>query len=377
VRIHSFVGMVIRRFATAAAIWFAAAAVVLLTAAVKPGHAVPAFSRMYGVPCTTCHTVPPQLNAAGRTFQANLFRWAEGGPARRRGLIALPISGIATAAWVNNTSLDITSGPQFETLELFASDSFTLDAQRNGGYFVDVTALVREGRAGDMEAAWAALPVAGKKGQLALTAGQFTPMMYQYDPVNSLTRFQPVGLSVGTDGITFANATPGLRLDYFDNRGKGTADGNYVAVGLPFEGHLTLNKDADLGDPKGLFLHGFRRQGKGSLGAFGYVHGNRNQIGLLGTFEPSPTVTLFAAAATSHDGDFGNSRGLSFQADWIVTPGVALTGRLESTSGFQDDTYPIFAVNYFPFKKGFLRLSAETTQQKGNHQNAIYAYLMY
>jgi hypothetical protein len=344
-----------------------------------PAQAVPAFSRMYGIPCTTCHTVAPQLNETGRAFQANLFRWPsaeQGGPPRRRGLTALPISGIVTATYVRNASFDITSGPEVENLKLFAADSFALDDRRSGGYFIESATLVREGRGGDLVGAWVGVPIAGRNGQITLTAGQFSPMMYQYDPENSLTTTLPAGLSLGADGVTFVDALPGLRLDYFDNRGKGTADGNYLALGLPFAGHLALNRSAQLGDPKGVFLHGFQRRGKGSYGAFGYLNGSRNQIGLLGTFEALPTLYLIGAAATAHD-TFGTNRGLSVQADWTAAPGLALTGRLESVSGFLDDTYPVAAVTYFPFSNGFLRLSAETVQQKGNRQTALYAYLLF
>ena len=361
--------------------WLLAAALLCaVVAAGKPAHAVPAFSRMYHVPCQTCHTVAPSLNASGRAFQANLFRWASeessGGIPKQHNLLALPISAIATFDTVKDVSRHVTSHYQFETLELFASDSLIIDTRRNGGYFVNYVAAIQREHAGDLNDAWVALPIAGKRGQVAMTAGQFSPMMYQYDPVNSLTESLPVGLSLGTDGIAFTAPTPGLRLDYFDNRGKGTADGNYLAIGVPWEGHLTLNDDSRLYDSRGVFLHGFRRQGKNSLGLFGYLNGGRRQIGILGTMEATPNLNLLAAAATAKD-TFGNSQGLSLEANWIATPNVAVTGRLESIFGFQKDTYPVAAVTYYPFYPPYLRLSIETVQQKSNRQVALSTYLLF
>lgn len=37
----------------------------------RTAHAVPSFSRQTGLPCDTCHTVPPQLTAFGRYFKMN------------------------------------------------------------------------------------------------------------------------------------------------------------------------------------------------------------------------------------------------------------------------------------------------------------------
>lgn len=346
-----------------------------------PAQAIPAFSRMYDVPCMTCHTVAPNLNATGRTFQANFFRWAaETAPTRQRGILATPVSGIVTADVVRNTTRRVTSRYQFETLELYAADSFTLNKQRNGGFFIQDVAAIREGKSGILGNAWVAVPVAGKNGQVAVTAGQFSPMMYQYDPLNSLTNSLPVGLSLGSNGIAFTAATPGVRVDYFDNRGKGTADGTYVSGGVAFGGNLTLNSDSRLYEPRGTFLHGFRRQGKGSVGAFGYASGGRYQIGLLGTFEILPELNLMAAAATARDEFSGrglSSKGYSLEANWAIKPNLALTGRLESTSGIVKETYPVAAVTYYPFTLSVLRISVETIQQKSNRQIGLYTYLLF
>lgn len=349
-------------------------ALILLAIGARHARALPTFSRQYGVPCQTCHTVAPHLNAAGRAFQANYFRWAAGAASKSgRGLLnTLPVSGMGTFNRVENVSLGITSKADFRTLELFLADSFPVGkGQQAGGYFVDWFAANRDARAGDLGDAWVAVPVAGARGQFTLMAGQFTPMLFQYDPLNRLTPSVPVGLSGAADAFSFTDAVPGVRLDWFDNRGKGTADGKYVSVGMPYHGHLTLNKDSRLYNAHGVFLHAFQRKGGTSVGAFGFNSDSNRLGGLLGTYEPLPNLSLLGAATSAHD-RFGNRRGLSLEADYTPLPLLAVTGRLESTHGIQNDTYPVLALTVYPFRQGFVRLTGETVQQKGQRTNSVY-----
>jgi hypothetical protein len=37
----------------------------------RPALAIPVFARVYDKPCSTCHTVYPQLNPAGEDFRAH------------------------------------------------------------------------------------------------------------------------------------------------------------------------------------------------------------------------------------------------------------------------------------------------------------------
>lgn len=48
-------------------------AMVLLTA-VQPAHAIPAFARKYGLPCSACHQAWPMLNNFGQTFKDNGYQ---------------------------------------------------------------------------------------------------------------------------------------------------------------------------------------------------------------------------------------------------------------------------------------------------------------
>jgi len=347
----------------------------------RPARALPTFSRRYNVPCQTCHTVAPHLNRFGLAFQANYFRWPSddgSAPPRPPGLLSsIPLSGMATFSRVENRSQHVTSDTDFRSLELFLADGFTID-RKPGGFFLDTTAIVRDSRGGDLENAWVAVPVAGDRGQLALVAGQFTPMLYQYDPINRLTASQPAGLATAAGGVGFADPVPGVRLDWFNNRGKSSADGDYVSLGVPFRGHLTLNDESRLGDGNGLFLHAFRRRGGSSLGAFGYTKGSSRLGGVLGTHQAREDLYLLGAATVGHD-RFGNPRALSLGADYIPLPYLGLTARMESTagSGFGSDTYPVAAITLTVPGRSFLRLTGETVQQKGNRTFSLYGYVQF
>lgn len=41
----------------------------LMLSAVQPAHAIPAFARKYGLPCSACHEAWPKLNSFGQTFK--------------------------------------------------------------------------------------------------------------------------------------------------------------------------------------------------------------------------------------------------------------------------------------------------------------------
>ena len=141
----------------------------------RPGQALPIYARRYEVTCDTCHTVVPALNAFGQAFQANHFNWPGGHPPAHKLLLqAFPISGLATFSQTHLQGNGTTSG-DFRTLELYLSDGFSLGGPRDGGYFVDDFAAINAVRAGNLENAFLSLPVAGAQGQLALTAGQYTP----------------------------------------------------------------------------------------------------------------------------------------------------------------------------------------------------------
>jgi hypothetical protein len=340
-------------------------------------HALPEFARQYGETCQKCHSIPPRLNAFGLAFQANHYNWPGAKPppgksGRKSDLAALPFSGLATFSWEDNRT-EGKSTSHFRALELFVAHGFGVGRQRRGGYFVDAIAATRDedDREGNLEKAFVSLPMVGRRGQGALTLGQFTPLTYQWDPNNQLTETLPFALADDVDGFSFTDAVPGLRAEYFDHRGQESADGNYVTVGVPFEGRLALNRQARLGSPRGVFAHGFRRWGLNSVGLFGFTHAGNHLEGVIGTRALGKNLYLLGAAAVGHDKE-GTTRRLALQGEYVVSSRFALTADLESLGGHQNDLGSIAAVTYYPFKLPVLRLTAEMVQRKGNRALTLF-----
>ena len=55
--------------------WFLASQIVLLIVLSNSGHAIPAFARMYGTSCSTCHLDFPKLNDFGKAFKDAGFKF--------------------------------------------------------------------------------------------------------------------------------------------------------------------------------------------------------------------------------------------------------------------------------------------------------------
>src|SRR5207248_2081674 len=200
----------------------------------SPGYALPVFARRYGETCQKCHSIAPRLNSFGLAFQANHYNWPGKRPARDKAArqsegLGLPLSGLATFSGEDNRT-ERTSTAHFRALELFVANGFGVGPMRRGGYFVDAVAATRneDDREGDLEKAFATLPVAGRRGQGALTVGQFIPLSYQWDPNNQLTETLPFALADDLDGFSFTDPVPGLRAVYFNHPGRASHEGAYV-----------------------------------------------------------------------------------------------------------------------------------------------------
>jgi len=390
-------------------VW-ACAVVVGVCAAPRPAHALPKFARQYGVSCGTCHSIPPRLNPFGLAFQASYFNWPGGSKAKKSLRQAFPVSGLAIASLEDNHTTGDTTA-KFRYLFLHASEGFRVGTAGNGGFFLKaLAAATGDEDEGQLEQAFLALPLAAK-GRLSVVAGQFTPLMYQWDPINRLTSSTPLaaakavssevtevqsgggnggggpyggyggggyggggGGGGGADAFAFSftRPTPGVRLDFFSGRGAASADGTYVSLGVPFRGQLAFNDNAHLGGARGLFLHAFKRRGHSSLGVLGYKNGGRHLEGITGTHQVAPKVYLLVLGALGHD-EAGSTRRFSAEAEYVANHRLALTGRLDLLGGAQNDVAPTLAVTYYPLKLPVLRLTAEATQQKGNRFFALFA----
>lgn len=334
-----------------------------------PGVALPVYSRQFNVPCSTCHTVAPRLNRFGYAFQANHFNWPEGegkqGEGKRQSVSRyLPFTALATLGYSHNLTEQHETA-SIQSVELFASSGLGINHGRQGGYFVNLTAAANDGSGGDLDNAFVALPLAGKRGQLAITLGQATALQYQYDPVNSLTDTLPYGFTEGVDNFAFGASTPMLKLDYFDHRGTMTADGNYVSIGVPFQGHLAFNRTLNLGSANGLFLHAFHRRGYGTLGILSYLHGESNTLGVIGTYGFHDRLYLTGLAMLAHQPGY-NTTHTALEAEYLPSHLLGLSGRLEFIDGEQSDVASVAAINYYPTTNQYFRLSLESRQRRAD-----------
>jgi len=279
---------------------------------------------------------------------------------------------MVTASSVDNLTFGQTS-TDFRTLELFLSGGYQLGAHDHGGYFLDTFAVRKAGPGGDLGDAYLSVPVPGARDRLALTLGQFSPMLFQYDPINSLTQAKPAALAVAVDAFALTDVVPGVRLDYFDGRGKGTANGNYVSLGMPMQGHLSFTNDPGLTGSRGVFAQLFHRQGYLSFGGFAYKHGGSHREALIATGSLGQKIFLTGVGNVGHDA-LGGHRDLSLEAEYLPTQYLALTGRLEAMGGPKNDFYPVAAVTYYPFHQHLIRLLAQTSQGRGNHNVSLFIF---
>jgi hypothetical protein len=336
-----------------------------------PANALPKWTREYGMPCAGCHTVAPRLNQFGRAFQANNFSFPGSQLSVRKG--SLPISGIALfQAERNLTERRNVTG--FRNLKLFVVDPIHFGGSRSGVYYANPVAVSEDSarRSGSVDDLFLTLPVAGSRGQWTVTAGQWMPMLNQWSGHNLFTRSSPAGLDLGNGEFSFAGHMPGIRVDYFDHRGAGTADGNYMGIGLPFHGHLDLRHGSRIDDGRGLFIHGFRRSGPTSIGGFGFVDGKSRLGGLLWTRDFGADYALWMIGGIGRN-ELGNTRRASIEADRYFGNRLALTGRLDIISGAGSETASAVAVTVFPFKEAIMRATLEFTQRRGNRSIAILA----
>jgi hypothetical protein len=342
-------------------------------------HALPKFSREYHVPCKTCHVSPPELTKQGMAFQANYFNWPGGPPPNHpdKSLAADPVS-----IFVNSTYSDQEGGSmhdaQFDNMWLETADGFNTSAGgHGGGYWLEYELAEKDGtRPGDLGNVFVATPIAGARGQLAINVGQFGPFDYQYGDASYLSQSTIEAIDAGDNGISFDSPTPQVALQWYDNRGERTANGNYVNVGMPFGGELDANQDSRLYSAQGAYIHAFRRDGYTTNGLFAYRDGAASYEGLIVTRQPWTALRILGAGSTGTDST-GTAQRLSVQGDYNICPDLAFVGRYELVRGSDHDEYPVYSINWYPGGQRILRLTAETIQDSGNRNNTLYATLQY
>ena len=145
--------------------------VFLVTLTAFVGFTTALFSRQYKVSCQMCHSVAPRLNYFGLAFQANYYNWPRpaAGPEKRP---VVPLSATATLIAQDNRTKDRTIGG-FRELRIFMADGFRLGGIRPAGYFTNPIAAAsnaNEDQPGGIDDLFVSLPIAGRRGQWAVTA---------------------------------------------------------------------------------------------------------------------------------------------------------------------------------------------------------------
>ncbi len=353
----------------------------LLALQISTARALPVYSRQYGVGCQMCHTVTPRLNRFGYAFQANYFNWPDrSGPPKIDPTRYLPLSTLTTFSYQSDfTNRQDTLN--FRAFELFFSSGFSSQQSppgRAGGYFVNFLAssTSADATSGDLGDAYVALPFAGKRGQAAIVIGQATPLRYQYNPNNSLTDQIPYALDEGVGDFAFGASQPSIRLEYFDNRGNLSADGNYVTLALPLQGHLGLTRAGDIHAEDGAFAHYFHRWGYTTLGALSYVHKSGNLQGLVGTYALRRNLYLTGIATLAHSPGF-NTNHVSLETEYMPSTRLALTGRAELIGGDRSEVATTGALTFYPLRTQYLRLTAEARERRADRAFNLFLRVQY
>ena len=335
-----------------------------------PAEGLPKWTRQYGMPCGGCHTVPPRLSEFGRAFQANNFTIPGAQLSMRKNV--MPLSGIALFSAERNQSRGQGSA-DFRSLKLFAVEPILLGG-RTGVYYANPIAVSNDSsrRAWSVDDVFVTLPVAGSRGQWTVTAGQWMPLQYQWSGHNLLTRTSPSAFELGMDDFHFAGHTPGIRVDFFNRRGEGTGDGDFLSVGIPFTGQIDFGGRTRIGGPHGVFAHAFRRKNGASLGGFGYSRSGNWLGGLLWTRDIGQDYAVWGIAALGED-SAGETRRVSIEADRYFGSRMAVTGRLEWVDGSRSELATVAAITVFPFKEPILRATLELTQSRGDRSLALLA----
>jgi hypothetical protein len=144
--------------------WTSLAALLALAFLSRPAAAVPSFARELGVPCSTCHTSFPQLNAFGREFKLNGYLL---GPASAKGVQAQDAKG--------NTTMSLDSFPPLSamlTADLTSLRKSVPDSQNNSVELPQEASLFFAGRIGPRIGSFLQLTYSQEDGSIGLDVAE-------------------------------------------------------------------------------------------------------------------------------------------------------------------------------------------------------------
>jgi hypothetical protein len=332
----------------------------------SPSWGIPLYSNRYKTSCVTCHTVAPRLNTYGHAFQANFFHLPKASFTAQKTLPAslLAVTGKATK--------------QVQRVEMLAMDGFSLNNGLRGfGFISGNPVTTNSAERGTLKQAYIALPIAGKRGEWGLLVGQTSAKKYQ--ALNTLTDINPIAWDKSVGKFSLAKVMPTVRLDYFSDRGGDSPDGNYMAIGVPFDGTLSLRPDSKWGSPHGLYAQAFQRHGATSLGGIGYVKGNASLWSIVGSKALSEKWSASVTGGVGSTRSVNNAksekvRDVGLETDYYFAPGYAFTSRLEVG---QHAPYVVGAINFLSPQKSGLQLALETSTRPSQQHTTIMARLQF
>ncbi len=302
---------------------------------VQQVQAVPHFARKYEVGCSTCHVLPPKLNAFGESFLARGYRMPDGWkgrkPASSDSTTDTKLAEQEAAASPQNTDskfvrfakaipnwVSVWNSGRYENSNSRFSKGYVnrvevISAGHIGkspfSYFVEWRAVSLEtrgdgslrDRSGRFEDAIINVDINNRN---SLTFGQYRSLR-QVDVSRRLTITEPLIFSASLAGDSSRNSrlqslrafapsgrSAGVTYQFRSLLGKRPSDGLFhlVTIPMPSEFSIPLTSEARReasfqfeGRPKGVFLETFYRRGLNSIGGHAFLDGNRRLVQGVGT----------------------------------------------------------------------------------------------
>ena len=353
-------------------------------------HATPQFARRLDTACSSCHLVPPALNARGLAFQASGYL-----PRHEPEVVPAHRPTIPAAAWITLRAEDQGAERPSELylpkVELISGGRF---AER-WSYFVEwrlvSLSLASDGSLADRSGRFEDLFVERSIGERhALRLGQFRSLN-QVDVSLRLSTSEPSlfnnALPTGErsdprlaslDRFSPAARSPGIGWSFRSVSGESAGDGLFHYVTVPFVGELSIplspaaEESASFeltGPPKGLFVETFYRRGLRSIGGHAFVADEGWLVTALGTLDWRGLLVTAGVGHDERDELPSRERG-SVQAEWYFIERESLRGapglRFEEVSddGARPAFVPYLALS-FPGSRYTLLAQIEYREQEG------------
>ncbi|MCH8274354.1 MAG: hypothetical protein IH851_06155 [Armatimonadetes bacterium] len=367
-----------------------------------PAYAIPQFARKYNIRCTSCHSVPPQLNKVGLDFMARGYRMPAAIEEGRIDTAPLAIwlavlqeeqtSNGFSERFLSKVEL-ISGGPIGDSLSYFVEWRMVSLQTRSDGTLRD-----RSGRFEDAFLTWQI------DGRSAITIGQYRALN-QIDVSRKLSVSTPALFGTSLPGDPSSNSriqslrafspagrSPGVTYEFQSIEGESPSDGLFHFVTLPFPGELSFpltpeaRSEASFeleGSPKGIFLETFYRQGLTSIGLHGFYDDDRWLLTGLGTLNVNSLLITGGIGVDEQDGAASRVRS-SLQLEYLLPSNVhdrvraAVGFRVEhvTNSGRKTAYIPYFAMSG-PNKSYTFLLNIEYRGQEDNRRFVIGCSLLF